>query len=156
MSVASPIGRAIFGRPAGAKVAAEMPTGEIRTLEIVAIRSQQHPARGDAPRIAQQPRLVATVRYDLVAAGAAHDDVADAALRAQCVRAGTATEAILALAHAQAVAAGAGHPDQPRAAGEPLGLRRLASDRIRPHRSGDRAKDHARGVVPTFYRERQT
>lgn len=54
MSVASPIGRAILGRPAGAKVAAEMPTGEIRTLEIVAIRSQQHPARGDAPRMLQR------------------------------------------------------------------------------------------------------
>lgn len=37
MSVASPIGRAVVGHAAGAKLVAEMPNGAVRTLEILAV-----------------------------------------------------------------------------------------------------------------------
>lgn len=37
MSVASPIGRAVIGHPAGAKVVAEMPNGDRRTLELLEV-----------------------------------------------------------------------------------------------------------------------
>ena len=44
MSVASPIGRAVVGHPAGARVVAEMPGGRVRTIEILAIDGHRSPS----------------------------------------------------------------------------------------------------------------